>query len=457
MPAFSVAVPTPVVPDSPMGGFPPAEDPSVLGGTDEQLAEPIQGWHSAPRLHLNPPDVIPETPPAPPMPAPAAAPDATEFQFSSTQQFSLQPAAAAPAPLTFAAATPPASSPAVAPASVPPTFVPTAPPATPATSAPMTFAAASAPVPAGAPAAFTFGAAPASPPSPPTQAASPAPAAVPFAFAAAPQPSQPSVAPTSVAADVVKLEANELEARQRFLLMLLIIVGSYASAVTIVLVYMLVFGRTSALESLPDLVPAKNKNGDISWKYNPPKNDVAPGHVLTLGQSRRFGNVRVTPLKVTRGPIRFEHYSGQAGLARDPSDPVLKLWVKFENVSRDQSFAPLDAHLLYTRRVINLGESIQANGFVCTEANRRSGGPLHYLFDTPILSEFRMSGQRLNTTLEPGESVETFVPSEEDARSLSGDLVWRFQFRKGYHPKSLRGVTTLIDVRFNSKDIQDEA
>ena len=52
--------------------------------------------------------------------------------------------------------------------------------------------------------------------------------------------------------------------------------------------------------------------------------------------------------------------------------------------------------------------------------------------------------------------METFIPSEEDARNLSGDLVWRFQFRKGYNPTSKRGVTTLIDVRFNSKDIKDD-
>jgi CRISPR/Cas system CSM-associated protein Csm4 (group 5 of RAMP superfamily) len=71
-------------------------------------------------------------------------------------------------------------------------------------------------------------------------------------------------------------------------------------------------------------------------------------------------------------------------------------------------------------------------------------------------SEFRMVGQNLSIDLEPGEKLETFIPSDEEATSLSGDLVWRVQFRKGYNPSSKRGVTTLIDVRFNSRDVKDE-
>ena len=239
--------------------------------------------------------------------------------------------------------------------------------------------------------------------------------------------------------------------------MMLVIVGSYASAITIVLVYTLLFSRTSNLESLPDLVPPKTKKGDITWNYNPPKNEVAPGHTLTLGQSRRFGNVKVTPIGVTRGTIRFEHFSGQAGLERSPSEPILKLWVKFENVSRNQTFAPLDPHMLFTRDSRNMGQNVRANSFIALTSNRVKNKADAYIFDLPVQSEFRMVGQSLGRELDPGENLETFVPSDEEARNLNGELVWRFQFRKGYHPKSMRGVTTLIDVRFNSKDIKNES
>ncbi|MFG0241087.1 MAG: hypothetical protein ACF8CY_08595, partial [Gimesia chilikensis] len=59
--------------------------------------------------------------------------------------------------------------------------------------------------------------------------------------------------------------------------------------------------------------------------------------------------------------------------------------------------------------------------------------------------------------LEPGQSFETFVATNEAGiDSLTGELVWRLQIRKGYNPKSHRGVTTLIDVVFNSDQIQKE-
>lgn len=261
----------------------------------------------------------------------------------------------------------------------------------------------------------------------------------------------------SVAKDAASYAENESTDRQRMLFMLLVIVGSYASAVSIVLAYMLIFGGKHELESLPDLVPPKKPRSDeIGWRHNPPRNNVAPGHVLHLGQSRRFGSVKVTPVKVTRGPIKFEHFSGQSGGGREPSPPVLKLWVKFENVSSDQTFAPLDAYLLFTRESVNLGQLIHANSFVAVEADRKQGKLASFIFDMPIHSEFNMVGQKLDREIGPGESVQTFIPSEAEGATLHGDLVFRFQFRKGYNPKSFRGVTTLVDVRFRSDEIKED-
>jgi hypothetical protein len=452
---------------------------------DEPVNPDQIGWHSAPNLSLGP--EIPRTsldnpddnqtqimepthqPQAgewspvlggdPTVVLPSVPVGSGDVHISSTQQFSLAALANEAAksnPTTVPSAVPPQSVPvfAAAPATSPPgplTFG--APPA--ASAPPVTFGAALASAPTSNP--FSFG--PAAAPDSPAAAPSPFPvfsAAPATAGLVAPAPAPVALPDTTVTQEVAGFVENESASRQKFLFLLLIIVGSYASAVTIVLVYMLIRGQASALESLPDLVPVVGKNGELSWTYSPPMNDVAPGHVLELGQSRRFGNVKVTPLKVTRGIVQFEHYSGEARLARNPTEPVLKLWVRFENVSRDQTFAPLDPHVLFKRNSINLGQKIQANAFVTREAERKKGKSLFYIFDMPVLSEFRMVGQNLNRSLEPGESVETFIPSEEEARDLNGDLVWRFQFRKGYHPTSKRGVTTLIDVRFNSDQITDE-
>ena len=80
-----------------------------------------------------------------------------------------------------------------------------------------------------------------------------------------------------------------------------------------------------------------------------------------------------------------------------------------------------------------------------------------YVYDHPVYSEFVMADQRLDEQVSPGTSWLTFIPSEEEAVQLSGELVWRFHFRKGYHSKSRNGVTTLVDVEFSSKDITDES
>lgn len=270
-------------------------------------------------------------------------------------------------------------------------------------------------------------------------------------------PPTPTVLTPSIVSETATAHAEEAAAsRQKSLMLLLLVVGSYASAITIVLIYILAVGRTHQLESLPDLKPPMKK-GEVSATFYSPKNDLPTGHVLKLGQSERFGSVRVTPVKVTRGPVKFEHYAGKSALERNDTQPLLKLWLKFENVSRDQTFPPLDALLIFKRSTQNLGEKVFANNFLVATENRKLGKSIFHVYDMPTHSEFAMIGHKLDTELPPGETWQTFVPSEEEASELKGDLVWRVQFRKGYHPKSLRGVTTLIDVEFNSQDISNES
>jgi hypothetical protein len=400
---------------------------------------------------------------------------ATELQLSATQQLSLgaiaveaaksAPQLAIPDFANASATAPPAPTPisfdfgaAPVPPAAPTTFAaaPVAP------TPPMTFGAAptaAAPMTFGAPAAspapsFNFDMGSIATPGPVT--ASTAVPAAPTTFGAAPSYSSPTEASTISVAEDPMFSDSDLLAKQKFLFTVLVVVGSYASCMTIVVLYMLIRGQASNLESLPDLAPPRGENGQLSWRYNPPKNNVASGHVLTLGQSRRFGSVNVTPLKVTRGSVKFEHFLGDAGMTREPTPPVLKLWIKFENVSRNQKFAPVDPYLLFTRKSGGMGDPIQANSFIATLENQRQGTPDSNVFEMSKESEFRMVGQNLSVDLEPGEKLETFIPSDEEATSLSGDLVWRVQFRKGYNPSSKRGVTTLIDVRFNSRDVKDE-
>jgi hypothetical protein len=238
--------------------------------------------------------------------------------------------------------------------------------------------------------------------------------------------------------------------------LVVILVFSYASAVTLLCGY-LIWTRPSTLD-LPDLEPPKvSSKKVVRLQYLPPDKVVPPSNVLKLGESRRFGSVLVTPLRVTRGPVEFQFYKPEAGETRDPEGPVLKLHLRFDNVSRDQEFIPLDQQLVFTKEPDRKEYGLfKANNFVCNVGDRTKLASHVFVFDMPR-DNWLMKDQHLDRELRPGESVETFIPTTpEQIETLEGDLVWRVHFRKGYNPKSFRGVTTLIEVPFRSSDIIDE-
>ncbi len=236
-------------------------------------------------------------------------------------------------------------------------------------------------------------------------------------------------------------------------------VATYASAVTLVAIYLLysiVTYRADVLESLPDIEPPMQQ-GQIGMKTAKPSDDVPRGHVLRLGESQRFGSVRVTPLRITRGPVRFEHLFGDRNAAREPSRPVYKLWIRFENVSQDQEFIPLSTLLVYKRHFAGFGRYKTNNFLVSEEERPKKDGNVYYLFGLPENSEFSIVGQELNRRLAPGETMETFLAAEEALDAVEGEWTWRVFFRKGYHPRSRRGVTTVIDVRFDGSAVIADA
>jgi len=210
--------------------------------------------------------------------------------------------------------------------------------------------------------------------------------------------------------------------------------------------------QDQGLESLPDVNPPKK---NVSILLIPEKTEMPPGHELEIGGSQRFGNIKVTVLKVTRGPIQFVHFSRNPDKKRFPTSPVLKLWLKFENVSDDQTIAPLDARLLFARTGKDRF-TWRGNQFVCRledKANRDQRKVLPYDYGA---GDWDLASLTLDKPLKPGESRDYYVPTgENDLELLTGDLLWRVHFRKGYGPKG-RGVTTVFEVHFASKDIKDE-
>lgn len=237
---------------------------------------------------------------------------------------------------------------------------------------------------------------------------------------------------------------------------LFVMVASYASAITIAFLYLWLRGSGSTLD-LPDLVPAfKNNKVGLSLINETP---LPSPYRLKLGETRRYGNIQITPLKVTKGPLEFTYFSNAAQTKPATSTPVLKLWVKFENVSSDQTFPALDEYLLFQR--VHDKENVtqdRTNNYVCLQSERKRNGKRIPVYTFPIGGEWLLKDQKLNTPIGPKEEWETYVPTnDEDLSSLEGPLTWRLHFRKGYNPQSFRGVTTLVEVEFDSKDIRAES
>lgn len=232
-----------------------------------------------------------------------------------------------------------------------------------------------------------------------------------------------------------------------------VVVASYASAITLAFLYIWWKGSISTLD-LPDVIPAiKNGQYGLSLIDESP---LPSAYRLKLGESKRFGNLLVTPLKVTKGPLEFVHFSNPKEV-KDPSpSPVLKLWVKFENVSTDQTFPALDERLLFQRVPDKKNAPHdRANNYLCLQSECKRLGKRIPVYAFPINGEWLLKDQNLNTPLPPKKEWETYIPTnDEDLSDLKGPLCWRLHFRKGYNPESHRGVTTLVEVEFDSKDIQ---
>jgi hypothetical protein len=215
------------------------------------------------------------------------------------------------------------------------------------------------------------------------------------------------------------------------------------------------------LESLPDKAPPKprgaDKNAKITLIRVPFEAAMPKRHTLRVGESERYGDVRLTVLGVRRGPIAFSHYDADEKSVKPPSGPALKLRLKVENVG-DEPFVPFDKELVYDREPDpkNFG-LLWANNFVCSVANKTKAGPRVLMYDLPLSGSWDLADQNCGRELAPNESMETYLATEEtDEETLKGDLIWRVHFRKGHNKQSGRGVTTLIEVAFRDDQIEPD-
>lgn len=240
------------------------------------------------------------------------------------------------------------------------------------------------------------------------------------------------------------------------------VIAGYAIALTLLFLVLWMTGRLSLsgnhqLESLPDIKPLSKGE----FQSVPGDASLPPGHELKLGESQRFGDIIITPTRVTRDVVMV----ASATRAGEPPEqrtqaPVLKLWFEVKNVSHTTAFAPWDVGLMCHRSPeYGNDETTLANSWLRLAPS--GGGAegvrvLNYLH--PPGSPFALIDQNSGQVLQPGETVTTFVACAEEIQQLFGDdmneLRWRLQLRKGVNQSSGNGVTTLVDVTFDAAQVQ---
>ena len=193
-----------------------------------------------------------------------------------------------------------------------------------------------------------------------------------------------------------------------------VFLASYASAMTIAVAWLLWQGRGQVAipnDTLPK--PSRTDQAKESNRIEP----IPAAYRIDLEKTLTVGSLEFTPLTFRLGSVwqEFIGADGERMRADSPQCWILKVAIK--NVSKKDSFAPLD--LAFLRE----SDSGKAESFLEIARSRLESYPL------AMSSERSIVGQTF-PILKPGESVETLLATEPSAReAMSSGGVWRIPLR----------------------------
>ncbi len=223
----------------------------------------------------------------------------------------------------------------------------------------------------------------------------------------------------------------------------ILLVASYASAVTMALVWMLWTGRGVTRPGDLGAATPFHETG----RHNTSPSSTSPSKVripiptrnqTSLHSPLRLGDLEVTPLGVAYRSVELVRLVGDSEDLRF-TEPLLTLTIQIKNLSRVDSFAPLDAFLVR--------DTVSGPDEPCVELSDGRRIPLYRL---SAESEWSVVGQDF-PTLDPGESTETVLATEPIRLSdLSEPLIWHIKLRTGPFQ------TDVLGVRFSRADIDDQ-
>jgi hypothetical protein len=219
-----------------------------------------------------------------------------------------------------------------------------------------------------------------------------------------------------------------------------VILGSYASAVTLALVWMIITGRahfspltapTIAADSRPDL-------GADGKRALPPLDPIPNDRIASLGKAIRLGQIEITPLELRSGSVRLLHFVPDGARQRkNGGQGALTLKIGLKNLSKDTVLTPLEPAFV-RKPDRGMPDCVIETG----RGERIEPYPL------ALQSEWRIEGESFSE-LKPGQAIETIIVSDNDARArLSDPMIWRFRIRTDMDQ------THLVGVRFGADEVR---
>lgn len=206
-----------------------------------------------------------------------------------------------------------------------------------------------------------------------------------------------------------------------------VLLSSYASAVTLALIWLLWTGqgqRATGPETLP--VPTRVEPAKRAAKLTP----IPKERITGLGIPLVLGSLEFTPLEILARPVRLDGGGAESG-----GDSLI-LRARFKNLSKSEVFAPL------LRDLIRVKDSGESETLIETE-----GEPIE-TYPLAVASERMIAGQSF-AELKPGEAMETILASDRDAKSrLSAAMIWRIKLHVG------ADRSEIVGIKFGSEDVR---
>ena len=247
-------------------------------------------------------------------------------------------------------------------------------------------------------------------------------------------------------------DADDDEPPHRGTPLSMVLLASYASAVTLGLFWVLWTGRHAGRPedaAASSVAPGRDggngsneadpgRRADRSRRMTPPP-PIAADRTTTLGRKIRVGAIEVTPIDVTSRSVLLERTLARHEI-KVGGKGVLALRLRIKNVSSDVLLAPLDEAYIRDR------EGADPETFIETGAP----GEAIPMYPLAVESEWAIDGQEFKE-LRPGEEFDTLLVSVPKAAArVTKDMVWRVRLRTDINR------TEDVGVRFRAEDVRGD-